>query len=433
MGRADTGVAVTGMGMVTPAGADEHTFWEGLCAGLSLARRCEQLAGLPVDFACPVDGIDLDEAVGGRSVWRMARFVKMALVAARAAVADAGLAPERWDGGRVGVVFGVGVGGVAVLTDNVRRLDDGGPEAVSPLLVPMMMPNAAAGEVAIALRAHGPSLAPATACASGATAIALARDLLTSGRCDVVVAGGAESVVTPLVVSAFAGMGALSLRTADPARASRPFAADRDGFVIGEGAAALVLERTPDVHARGRRPRALLAGTGAGTDAHHPTAPSPDGAGARRAVEAALSEAGWTAPEVDHVNAHGTSTRLNDAMETGLISGMFPHRPTVTAPKGVLGHTLAAGGAIEAVATVLTLERGLVPPVANLDSLPDGFDLDCVVEEPRAQDVERALSHSFGFGGHNVVLAFRRADEDGPGSRRSRPGTGRGGGPAPVS
>ncbi|MFE7355234.1 beta-ketoacyl-[acyl-carrier-protein] synthase family protein [Streptomyces sp. NPDC057543] len=420
MGRADMGVAVTGMGLVTPAGADEHTFWAGLCAGVSVARRCDELAGLPVDFACPVDGIDLDEAVGGRAVWRMARFVKMALVAARQAVADAGLSPERWDGGRVGVVLGVGVGGVSALVDNVRRLDGQGPDAVSPLLVPMMMPNAAAGEVAIALRAYGPSLAPATACASGATAIAVARDLLTSGRCDVVVAGGAESVLTPLVVSAFAGMGALSRRSGDPAAASRPFAADRDGFVIGEGAAALVLERTPAVYARGGRPRALLTGAGSGTDAHHPTAPGPDGAGPRRAVEAALNEAGWAAHEIDHINAHGTSTPLNDAMETELIAELFPHRPSVTASKGVLGHTLAAGGAIEAAATVLTLEQGLVPPIANLASLPDGFDLDCVVKEPRTQYVERALSHSFGFGGHNVALAFQRVEPDGP--RRTAPG-----------
>ncbi|MCX5345527.1 beta-ketoacyl-[acyl-carrier-protein] synthase family protein [Streptomyces atratus] len=414
MGRVDMGVAVTGVGLVTPAGADEHTFWAGLCAGVSVARRCEELAGLPVDFACPVDGIDLDEAVGGRSAWRMARFVKMALVAARQAVADAGLSPERWDGDRVAVVLGVGVGGVSVLVDNLRKLDGGGPEAVSPLLVPMMMPNAAAGEVAIALRAHGPSLAPATACASGATAIAVARDLLTSGRCDVAVAGGAESVLTPLVVSAFAGMGALSLRMGDPAGASRPFAADRDGFVVGEGSAVLVLERTLDAQARGGRARALLTGAGSGTDAHHPTAPDPEGAGARRAVETALHEAGWAAHEVDHINAHGTSTPLNDAMETALISGLFPHRPSVTAPKGVLGHTLAAAGAIEAVATVLALEHGLVPPIANLDSLPDGFDLDCVVKEPRMQHVERALSHSFGFGGHNVALAFQRVDADGP-------------------
>ncbi|MFE6664666.1 beta-ketoacyl-[acyl-carrier-protein] synthase family protein [Streptomyces sp. NPDC057697] len=413
MTRVDGDVAVTGLGLVTPAGSEERTFWEGLCAGVSMARGCEELAGLPVDFGCPVDGIDLDEAVGGRSVWRMARFVKMALVAARRAVADAGLSPERWDGDRVGVVLGVGVGGVSVLVDNVRRLDDGGAGAVSPLLVPMMMPNAAAGEVAIALRAHGPSLASATACASGATALAIARDLLLDGRCDVVVAGGAEAVLTPLVVSAFAGMGALSLRTGDPAGASRPFAADRDGFVVGEGAAVLVLERTGHALARGGRPRALLAGSGSGTDAHHPTAPDPAGRGARKAVEAALGEAGWAAHEVDHINAHGTSTVLNDAMETAVISGLFPHRPSVTAPKGVLGHTLAAAGAIEAAATVLTLEHGLVPPIANLDAPPDGSPLDCVVKEPRIQRVERALSHSFGFGGHNVVLAFRRVDADG--------------------
>lgn len=404
---------VTGLGLVTPAGADEESFWAGLCAGVSTARRCEELAGLPADFACRAAGPDPDEAVGGRAGWRMARFVKLALIAARRAVADAGLDPESWDGARVGVVLGVGVGGVSVLVDNVRKLDASGPHAVSPLLAPMMMPNAAAGEVAIDLRAHGPSLAPATACASGATAIALARDLLTSGRCDVVVAGGAESVLTPLVVTAFAGMGALSTRTGDPAGASRPFAPDRDGFVLGEGAAVLVMERAEDVRARGGRARAVLAGAGAATDAHHPTAPDPGGHGARRAVEAALAEAGWSAHEVGHINAHGTSTPLNDAMEAALIERLFPHRPSVTAPKGVTGHTLAAGGAIEAAATVLTLEHGLVPPVANLAAPPTEWDIDCVTKQPRRQHVLRAVSHSFGFGGHNVALAFGRVRNDG--------------------
>ncbi|MFB6815932.1 beta-ketoacyl-[acyl-carrier-protein] synthase family protein [Streptomyces sp. NPDC056347] len=414
MARVGTDVAVTGLGLVTPAGVDENTFWDGLCAGVSMARRCDELAGLPVDFGCPVDGIDLDAEIGGRSVWRMARFVKMALLAARRAVSDAGLSPRQWDGDRVGVVLGVGVGGVSALVDNVRRLDGGGAEAVSPLLVPMMMPNAAAGEVAIALRAHGPSLAPATACASGATALSLARDLLLDGRCDVVVAGGADAVLTPLVVSAFAGMGALSRRGGDPAEASRPFAADRDGFVIGEGAAVLVLERTADALARDGRPRALLTGAGSATDAHHPTAPDPSGAGARRAVEAALREAGWGPDQVDHINAHGTSTPLNDAMEAAVIAGLFPHRPSVTAPKGVLGHTLAASGAIEAAACVLTLEHGIVPPIANLDASSEEFGLDCVVGKPRAGRVERVLSHSFGFGGHNVVLALQRFGTDRP-------------------
>ncbi|AXG79088.1 beta-ketoacyl-[acyl-carrier-protein] synthase family protein [Streptomyces paludis] len=431
-------VAVTGVGVVTPAGTDEEAFWAGLCAGRSVARRLPELAGMPVDFACAIGGpppaedvgriavppiaaspiaapaisapaLDLDAAVGGRSVWRMARFVKLALVAARQAVADAGLSPATWEAGRVGVVLGVGVGGVSVLADNALRLRDEGPEAVSPLLVPMMIPNAAAGEVAIALRAQGPSLSPATACASGATAIALARDLLAGGQCDVVVAGGAESVLTPLVVTAFARMGALSARTGDPAGASRPFAVDRDGFVIGEGAAMVVLERVADARARGRAPRALLAGAGSSTDAHHPTAPAPHGRVAQAAVETALREAGWSAYDVEHVNAHGTSTQLNDAMEAELIERVYPRRPSVTAIKGVLGHTLAAAGAIEAVATVLTLERGIVPPIANLDAPAVGFDLDCVTKEPRRQPVETAVSHSFGFGGHNVALAFRRA------------------------
>ncbi|MFD7223348.1 beta-ketoacyl-[acyl-carrier-protein] synthase family protein [Streptomyces sp. NPDC059892] len=402
-------VAVTGLGVVTPAGHDEQSFWEGLCAGRSVARQRPELAGMPVDFACAVEGIDLDAVIGGRSVWRMARFVKLALIAARQAVADAGLDPASWDSGRVGVVLGVGVGGVSVLVDNALKLQADGPQAVSPVLVPMMIPNAAAGEVAIALKARGPSLAPATACASGATAIAVGRDLLTSGQCDVVVAGGSEAVLTPLVVTAFARMGALSTRTGDPGGASRPFASDRDGFVIGEGAAMVVLEREAGARARGRTPRALLAGAGASTDAHHPTAPAPDGRWAQVAVEAALRDAGWSPYDVEHVNAHGTSTPLNDTMEATLIDRVYPHRPSVTAPKGVVGHTLAAAGAIEAVATVLTLEHGVIPPIANVDAPAVEFDLDCVTKEPRRQWVETAVSHSFGFGGHNVALAFRRA------------------------
>ncbi|MEE1802868.1 beta-ketoacyl-[acyl-carrier-protein] synthase family protein [Streptomyces sp. JV176] len=458
---ARAGVAVTGLGVVTPAGIGEPAFWAGLCAGRSVARRRPELAGMPVDFVCAIGDpsdpevdpgadpemdpgaggapydtapgtpyaahvphtpraphaphapsysvLDVDTAVGGRSVWRMARFVKLALIAARQAVADAGLDPATWDGGRVGVVLGVGVGGVSVLADNALKLQAHGPQSVSPLLVPMMIPNAAAGEVAIALKARGPSLAPVTACASGATALILARDLLVGGQCDVVVAGGAESVLTPLVVTAFARMGALSTRTDDPAGASRPFAADRDGFVIGEGAGMLVLEREADARARGRVPRALLAGAGASTDAHHPTAPAPDGRIAQVAVETALREAGWSAHDVEHVNAHGTSTPLNDAMEASLIERVFPHGPPVTAAKGVVGHTLAAAGAIEAVATVLTLEHGLIPPIANLDAPAVEFDLDCVTKQARRQRVRSAVSHSFGFGGHNVALAFERA------------------------
>ncbi|WP_406140365.1 beta-ketoacyl-[acyl-carrier-protein] synthase family protein [Streptomyces sp. NBC_01089] len=401
-------IAVTGLGMITPGGAGTAATWEAVLAGRSTARRLPALRGLPVDFGCAVDGVDLDAVVGGRKTWRMHRFVKLALIAARQAVADAGLDPAGWDGGRVGVVIGVGVGGVSVLTDNALRLHAEGPGAVSPLLVPMMIPNAAAGEVAIALSAHGPSLAPATACASGATAIAVARDLLASGQCDVVVAGGAESVLQPLVVSGFAQMGAVSRRRDDPAGASRPFAGDRDGFVIAEGAGVLVLERAADAAARGHRARALLAGVGATTDAHHPTAPDPQGRCARAAVDEALRDAGWSPYDVGHVNAHGTSTPLNDAMEADVIARVFPHWPPVTSAKGVLGHSLAAAGAIEAALTVLTLAEGVIPPIANLDAPAVEFDLNCVTKEARREPVERAVSHSFGFGGHNVVLAFQR-------------------------
>ncbi|MCX4551444.1 beta-ketoacyl-[acyl-carrier-protein] synthase family protein [Streptomyces sp. NBC_01387] len=400
-------IAVTGLGMITPAGADTNTTWEQVCAGLPTARRLPELHGLPVDFACPVDA-DVDALVGGRRTWRMHRFVKLALIAARQAVADAGLDPASWDGSRVGVIIGVGVGGVSVLTDNALKLHTTGPESVSPLLVPMMIPNAAAGEVAIALRAHGPSLAPATACASGATAIAVARDLLASGQCDVVVAGGAESVLQPLVVSGFTQLGALSRRTEDPGAASRPFAGDRDGFVMAEGAGVLVLERAADAAARGQRARALLTGVGATTDAHHPTAPDPQGRCARAAVAAALREADWSPYDIGHVNAHGTSTPLNDAMEAAVITRVFPHWPSVTSAKGVLGHSLAAAGAIEAALTVLTLETGLIPPVGNLDAPAVEFDLNCVTKQARPEHVETAVSHSFGFGGHNVVLAFQR-------------------------
>ncbi|MFE9252567.1 beta-ketoacyl-[acyl-carrier-protein] synthase family protein [Streptomyces sp. NPDC007088] len=399
-------VAVTGLGAVSPAGLGTGALWDALCAGRSLARRLPELGSAPVGFGCALpEDIDVDAEVGGRAAWRMGRFSKLALLAAREAVQDAGLDPATWEGTRVAVVLGVGVGGVSALVDNVRRLDSRGPEAVAPSLVPLMMPNAAAGEIAIALGARGPSLAPTTACASGASALAVGRDLLDTGQCDLVIAGGAESLLTPLVLAAFARMGALSTRT-DPATASRPFAEDRDGFVLGEGAGVVILERLAHARARRARVRALLAGTGSSTDAYHPTAPPADGAGAREAVRAALRDAGWSAQDVDHINAHGTSTPLNDAMEAAVITRTYARPPVVTAVKGTIGHTFGAAGALEAVVSVLTLEHQVVPPVANLDLSGMGFDLDCVTKTPRPVRLATALSHSFGFGGHNVVLAL---------------------------
>jgi 3-oxoacyl-[acyl-carrier-protein] synthase II len=404
-------IAVTGLGMMTPAGNDTESTWNGVCAGRSPARKVSELDGCRVDFACTVDGIDLDAAIGGRTAFRMGRHVKFALLAAREAVADALLSPLTWDGTRVAVVVGTSSAGSASVTDQAVALDRRGPEAISATGTLLTIPNMAAAEIAIKMRATGPSLAPCTACSSGVTALSVARDLLSTGQCDIALAGATEATVFPLAMTGFARSGAAALAGPgdDPALLCRPFAADRTGLVMGEGAAIMVLEREQTARARGAVPRALLAGSGATTDAHHPTSPHPSGSVARRAVEIALRDADWQAGDVDHVNAHGTSTPLNDATEAALISRMYPHRPPVTAPKGVLGHCMGAAGAIEVGLTVLTLQHGVIPPIANLAAPAAEFDIDCVTKQPLRRRIDRAVSHSFGFGGHNAVLALRRA------------------------
>ncbi|ARF71042.1 beta-ketoacyl-[acyl-carrier-protein] synthase family protein [Kitasatospora albolonga] len=400
-------IAVTGLGMITPAGHTTDTTWDGVRRGGSFARTVPELHGCAVDFACTVTGIDLDDAVGGRTAFRMGRYVKFAVLAAREAVTDAGLDPADWDGSRVAVVVGTSSGGSAGLTEQAVALERRGPEATSPSGILLTIPNMPAAEIAIQMKATGPSLAPCTACSSGVTALSVARDMLTLGQCDIAIAGATESIVFPVAMTGFARSGAAAPRDGDPARLCRPFAADRAGLVMGEGAAIMVLERADDARARGAAPRALLAGTGATTDAHHPTSPHPSGELARVAVEAALADAGWRAEDVDHVNAHGTATPQGDATEAALIGRAYPHRPPVTAPKGVLGHCMGAAGAIEAGLTVLTLQHGLIPPIANLDAPDPGFAIDCVTKVPRELPVRRAVSHSFGFGGHNAVIALR--------------------------
>ncbi|MGK5640618.1 beta-ketoacyl-[acyl-carrier-protein] synthase family protein [Streptomyces sp. URMC 126] len=402
-------IAVTGIGLVTAAGRDREATWKGVLAGTPTAGRDPRLAGLPVDFSCRVP--DLDDPrhrMGGRKSWRMGRFAALAVLAAREAVRDAGFAPDAWDGARVAVVVGCGLGGTWEWEKQHRRLAARGADLVSPLAVVHFLPNMAAGEVSIDLGVRGPSLCVSTACASGATALATARDLLLRDACDIAVAGGTEACASPLTVTGFHRTGALSTRGDDVAAASRPFAADRDGFVIAEGAGVLVLERAADARARGRRPRALLAGCAATSDAHHPTAQPENAAGAERALRAALDEAGLAPADVDHVNAHGTSTRTNDRTEAALISRVLPHHPSVTAPKGVLGHTLGAAGAIEAALVTLTIHHQRVPPVANLTEPAPEFGIDCVTRRARRQRVRAAVSHSFGFGGHNAVLVLTK-------------------------
>ncbi|MCS0638603.1 beta-ketoacyl-[acyl-carrier-protein] synthase family protein [Streptomyces sp. LP05-1] len=407
MARATSPVAVTGLGLFTPAGDSAETTWATVCAGRSQAAPDPRLAGLPVDFSCrvPVPEEEVDRRVGRKS-WRMGRAEKFAVLAAREAVRDAGLDPKSWDGARVATIIGCGMGGGEKWEEQQARLQERGPDMVSPLLIPLIIPNLVSGGVSIDLGARGVSLTPASACASGATAIAVARDLLAADLCDIAVTGGAEAALGRLSTVGFWRMGALSERADDIGGASRPFAADRDGFVMAEGAGVLVLERVADATARGARPRALLAGCGSTSDAFHPTSPPEGAQGAEAALRAALAEAGLSPYDVDHVNAHGTSTPLNDATEAGLIARVLPHRPSVTGPKGVLGHTLGAAGAIEAALTVLTIQHRRVPPIANLQAPAPAFDIDCVTKQPRRQDVRTAVSHSFGFGGHNVVLAL---------------------------
>ncbi|MFF7981355.1 beta-ketoacyl-[acyl-carrier-protein] synthase family protein [Streptomyces sp. NPDC007901] len=403
-------VAVTGLGLVTPAGIGRGAAWEGLCAGDSTAAADPGLDGLPVAFSCRVPDLDAAALLGRRLSRRLDRFTVFALLAAREAVAAAGLAPDGWDGARIGVVMGVGTGSMQGWQPEFDRLANGTPERVSPLALPRSVPNMAAAEIALDLGATGPNMVVSTACASGTSAIGLGRDWLLAGRCDLVLAGGSESARLPMTAACFAQLRALSRRSGAPHSASRPFDRDRDGFVLGEGAGVLVLERVADARARGARPEAYLAGFGASCDAHHVTAPHPGGDGAARALRAALADAGLAPGDVDHVNAHGTSTPQGDAAEHNALHQVFARVPPVTAVKGAIGHAIGGAGAIEAACTVLSLRHQLVPPTANLDVLDPAMDLDVVTKVPRAHRMRAAVSNSFGFGGQNAVLAFTTAD-----------------------
>ncbi|MFJ9381401.1 beta-ketoacyl-[acyl-carrier-protein] synthase family protein [Streptomyces sp. NPDC101455] len=400
-------IAVTGLGLVTPAGHTAGANWAALCRGRSLAATDPELAGLPVDFSCQVTDFDAAGELGRSRARRMDRFIQFAVIAARRAVTDAGLDPHTWRGERVGVVLGVGSNSLSTYVTEFCHLGVGQPQRVSPLALPRSVPSMAAGEVAIDLGAQGPNFTTASACASGATAIGVARDLLRSGTCDIVLTGGSESARSRMTATCFARMRALSRRREEPHLASRPFDAARDGFVLGEGAAVLVLERLTDARARQAPVSAVLRGYGAGSDAHHPVAPHPDGDGAVRAITAALDDARCAPRDIGLVNAHGTSTPLNDAAEAAALTRVFGHDvPPVTAAKGVIGHALGAAGAIQAAYTVLALRHHLVPPTANFEGQDGNPKLDVVAGRPRPMRKDAGVSCSFGFGGQNAVLVF---------------------------
>ncbi|MFI1184280.1 beta-ketoacyl-[acyl-carrier-protein] synthase family protein [Streptomyces sp. NPDC020799] len=402
----DQDVVVTGLGLVTPAGIGVTATWERVLAGIPTAATVPDLAGRPVDFACRVPAFDPARQVGQRQAWRLDRYTQFAVTAAREALTDAGLDPGTWDGSRVSVVVGSSFGGtIATQIQHERFLKDS-DTAVSSQYVPMTLPNMAAAQVALDLKAQGPVIGLSTACASGASAIATARALLRAGRADVAVAGGSDAAVTPFISAAFSRMRALSTRCADPAGASRPFDADRDGFVLGEGAGLVVLESAAHARRRGATVRARLAGCGATADAHHLTAPHPQGRGATQAIRAALADARLAPHDIDHVNAHGTSTPQGDLAEARAIRTALRTDVPVTSAKGVLGHCLGAAGAIEAALSVLTLQYGVIPPTANLTSPDPAIDLHVVTGTALRRQVAAVLTQSFGFGGHNEVLVL---------------------------
>ncbi|MFF7020266.1 beta-ketoacyl-[acyl-carrier-protein] synthase family protein [Streptomyces klenkii] len=404
--------AVTGLGLVTPAGIGLEATWRAVCRGGSTARHHPELEAAPVSIACTVPGFDPRVHVPAPRPWRLDRSTQFLLTAAHEAMAHAGLSTEEWDPSRVAIVIGSAAGGVATLESSHCKLLESGPALLSPLTLTGFLPNmAAAAHLALGLGVTGPTLHVSTACASGATALGTACLLLACGACDIALAGGTDAMATPLCAAAFARMGALSRRTGEPEAASRPFDKDRDGFVLGEGAGVLVLERAGHARARSAPPLALVLGHAATSDAHDPVAPDPRGHGLRSAVLQALRQADATPGDVGHINAHGTGTLLNDRVEAGVVRDLFPvSAPSVTSVKGTLGHTMGAAGAIEAALTVHTLTTGLVPPTANFHA-PDGdtAGIDLVTGSPRRQHPKLALSHSLGFGGHNTVVVLGAA------------------------
>jgi 3-oxoacyl-[acyl-carrier-protein] synthase II len=406
-------VVITGLGAVTPLGNDVPSFWKALVAGRSGVAPIAlyDASDQAVRIAAEVKDFEPAALLGRKQVRRTDRFTQLALVATDEAVLDAGLA--FWDNGSgedVAVVYGTAVGGIRTLLGNNEVMLERGERRVSALMVPMMMSNAPAGEIAIRYGVRGLTLSVASACASGTHAIGEAARLVRSVAANVVICGGSESGMHPLaLVAAFNRMQAVSNRNDDPERASRPFDAHRDGFVMGEGAGALVLESLPHAQQRGARIYAEMSGYGASTDAFHITAPDEDGTGAVLSMERALHDAGLGPEEIDYINAHGTSTPLNDAAETRAIHKVFgehSYRVPVSSTKSMIGHLLGAAGAVEAIACVKSLETGVLHPTINYDTPDPACDLDYVPNQARQTDPRTTLSNSFGFGGHNATVIF---------------------------
>ena len=406
-------VVVTGIGLVTPVGLNSESTWNSLVEGRSGIDYISlfDAEGYESRIAGEVDEFDATTALGRKEAKRLDRFSQFACVAAIEALEHANLNMEKEDADRVGVLIGSGVGGIITITDQHKILLQKGPKRVSPFLVPMMLGDMASGQVSMMIGAKGPNFSTVSACATGADSIGEALEMIRRGRADVVIAGGTEAAVCEIGVAGFNSCMALSTRNEDPQGASRPFDSDRDGFVLGEGAGLLVLESLEHAEQRGANILAEMSGYGASSDAHHVTQPHPEGEGAARAMKWAIEDAGITPDKVDYINAHGTSTPLNDKYETIAMKRMYgdhAYKLAISSTKSMTGHLLGAAGGIEAAFTVLTIKNGIVPPTINIDNPDPDCDLNYVPNTAKKQPVNVAMSNSLGFGGHNASLVFER-------------------------
>jgi 3-oxoacyl-[acyl-carrier-protein] synthase II len=405
-------VVVTGIGCVSPLGIGVDETWEGIVEGRSGLTRITKFdaSNLPSQIAGEVKNFKPQDFMPEKLVSRVDSFIQYAIASARMALEDAKLVEVEL-GERAGVIVGVGMGGVGQVEHYTRILDERGYKRVTPFFIPMIIPNMPAGQVAILFGAKGPNLAVCTACAAGNHAIGEAYRMIKNGLIDIAICGGTESLITPLTVAGFSVMKALSTRNDEPEKASRPFDAKRDGFVIAEGSGILVLEELTQAQKRGAKVYAELIGYWATCDAYHMTAPSPDGEGAETCMKLALEDANIALNEVDYINAHGTSTPLNDAAETKAIKKVFgehAYKLMVSSTKSMTGHLLGGAGGLEAVITVKALETGIVPPTINLEEPDPECDLDYVPNQARRANIKVAMSNAFGFGGTNACLVFRK-------------------------
>jgi len=405
-------VVVTGLGAVTPLGIGVEETWKNIKAGKSGIGKITKFdaSSFPSQIAGEVKNFKPEEFMPAKLVSRIDTFIQYAIAGTRMALEDARLPLEDL-GDEVGVIIGVGMGGVGLIEYYTRILDEKGYRRISPFFIPMIIPNMAAGQVAILFGAKGPNSAVCTACAAGNHAIGEAFRIIREGKAKVMICGGTESVITPLCVAGFSVMRALSTRNEEPEKASRPFDAQRDGFVIAEGCGILILEDLENAQKRGAKIYAELIGYGFNSDAYHMTAPPPNGEGAAKCMELALQDAGIEPSQVDYINAHGTSTPLNDVAETKAVKSVFKehaYKLMISSTKSMTGHLLGAAGGLEALITVLALYEGIVPPTINLENPDPECDLDYVPNYARHADIKIALSNAFGFGGNNACLVFKK-------------------------